>query len=207
MFSKKNMIDKNLKNDLLESFKELYFFEFQRKDSINSGSNFLLALSAIYGSIIVFYVNSLPILNASLTSIFFYILLALSLIFFCCSLYHFTKFLSGLDYQYISYPHEILQYLNNLSEYNKDVTSNKELDIPEEFLDFMIEQTSTSAETNSEANNNKISNYNSTIRYLLISLLLLMITSVPFFINKYENNNSSEENIEEQIQTEANEHG
>jgi hypothetical protein len=34
-----------------------------------------------------------------------------------------------------------------------------------------------------------------------------MITSVPFFINKYENNNSSEENIEEQIQTEANEHG
>jgi hypothetical protein len=201
------MIDKNLKNDLLESFKELYFFEFQRKDSINSGSNFLLALSVIYGSIIVFYLNSLPILNVSLTNISFYILLALSLILFCLSLYHFRKFLSGLDYQYISYPHEILQYLNNLSEYNKDVTSNKELDIPEEFLDFMIEQTSTSAETNSEANNNKISNYNSTIRYLLISLLLLMITSVPFFINKYENNNSSEENIEEQIQTEANEHG
>lgn len=200
-------MDKDFKNDLLDNFKELYFFEFHRKDSINSGSNFLLALTTIYGSIIVFYVNSLPIIKPSLLSCSFYFLFAISLFFFCCSLFHFSKFLSGRDYQYISYPDEILEYLNDLSEYNKNAESIEVSDIPEEFLDMMIDQTAESAKINSKANNNKISSYNSTVSFLLISLLLLVITSVPFFIDKYQNNYSSQKNIEEKIQTDAPENG
>lgn len=193
-------MDKNLKNDLLEKFKELYFFEFQRKDSINSGANFLLALSTIYGSIIVFYFNSLPLFVKSFTSISFYFLLIASLLFFGLSLLHFRKFLSGRDYQYISYPDEILEYLNELSEYNKKVQIEEEADVTEEYLDMMIDQASESAKINFKANNNKMLSYNNTVRFLLISLLLLMITSVPFFIDKYEKENSLQENTSISIQ-------
>jgi hypothetical protein len=193
-------MNKTLKNDLLEKFNELYYFEFQRKDSINSGSNFLLALSTIYGSIIVFYLNSLPLLEISLKSISFYILLVGSLVFFCLSLIHFRKFLSGRDYQYISYPNEILEYLKELSEYNRKAEIGEESDIEEEFLDMMLNQTSESAKINSKANTNKVLSYNNTVRFLLISLLLLLITSVPFFINKYQDQYSTKKETTISIQ-------
>lgn len=180
-------MDLDLKQDVLKKFKELYFFEFRRKDSINSNSNFLLALFTIYGSILVYYFNSLPKFEIAFSKISFFLLLTISLIFLGISVFHLTYFLSGRDYQYVSDPEKIRNYLNEVSEFNDNIGEEEGLDLEEEFYDLLLDQITESVTINSKANRNKITSYNSTSRNLYISLLLLTLTSIPFFVNKYQN--------------------
>ncbi len=179
--------DKSFKKDILEKFKDIYFFEFQRKDQINTGINFLVVLYTIYGSSIVYLLNSLPKFRCDLIIIPFYVFLLFSVIFLFTSIYYFSQYFSSREYQYISYPPKIMKYLEEINEHNTDVHSNSDrIDLEDEFYELLIKQFGESAEYNSKVTQNKTKEYRQTVKWLFMSLIFIVFTSIPFYINKYQ---------------------
>lgn len=172
--------------ELLQFYQYYYHFELEEKNKINSRLNFPLAIITLIMGIVSFYLNDLPYLKIGGLEIFFYsvfICLILSIIF---SFYFFIRCFYRYPYEYISTTFEINNYLNNLREYNKTVPKNSQVIIEKEFEDFLMDQYVNYATNNTKNNERKSKYLHNTHTSLIIALIFVVLTSIPFYIIKYK---------------------
>lgn len=171
---------------LLDFYKELYYFELDRKDKINSYLSFPLAILVLIIGVVSYFLNNLPSfnINSILSNLFHLFLICLS-VNILCSLYYFIKSIYGYGYGYIATATEIDSYIKKLEEYNKEAPTKQRENIETAFEELLLKQYSEYSSINSKNNDTKSRCLHNTSKSLVIALIFIILSSVPFFILKY----------------------
>jgi len=184
-----------IREKLLEHYKESYYFELDRKDKISSNLNLPITILVLVAGVLSYYLNNLPNLDFSLKSAFLCFLLFSLFVSICFSFYYLYRCLTNYTYGYVSSTEEIDKYINQIHEYNTQVDENRKIDTEDEFVDFLIEQYSKCASMNSQNNKRKTGYLRSTSVSLLIAVIIMTVSAFPFFILKY-NSSSQVQKVE-----------
>lgn len=170
------------KEELLSFYKDSYINEINRKDSLNARLSFPLAIfTLLIGAMSYFFNNIFP-LNFDFMTIIFCFFFTFLFILITTSLYHLYKSLFGYEYAYIADLKEIDSSIQEFIKYNAKLTdSSQQINIDDEFTDFLLKQYTESTSINRKNNKFKTIHFIKTLRLLFASIILLFATAIPFF--------------------------
>lgn len=172
------------KEELLTFYKDSYVNEINWKDSLNARLSFPLAIFTLLIGAMSYFLNNIFLLKFNLdfmTVIFWFFFTFLS-VSIASSLYHSYKSLFGYEYAYIADLKEIDSSIQEFIKYNAKLTdSSQQINIDDEFTDFLLKQYTESASMNRKNNKLKTIHFVKMLRGLFVSVVLLFITAIPFF--------------------------
>jgi len=175
-----------IEEKLLNLFKESYYFELDRKDKINANLNFPITILVLVVGVLSYYLNNLPNLNHDFTSVIFYISVFALIVNICFCFYFLYRCFTGYGYDYVSPTTEIDRYVNDIHKYNSQVDEKGKMNVDHELTALLIEQYCRCATTNSQNNIRKTGYLRSTSVSLLCAVIIVAISTFPFFILKYQ---------------------
>lgn len=170
---------------LFEHYKETYYREFKRKDSLNSSINIPLTIITLLVGVLAFFINNLPNNILSLSVIFFYIFLLGFMFFLIFSVYFFIRSIFNHTYGYIPNSVSIDKYYNELSRYNSRVKELNKIEIDNEINNLLKEQYCKFSKFNYESNNKKSGYIHHTTLFLILGIIFSSCCGIFYFVNKY----------------------
>ena len=163
-------------------YKELYFKENERRQEVLNSLNIPIAIITALSSATYFFITSFDYkVETFLTGIFSCLILitGLCLLFAIYFLIRaFSDFTKGYGYSVIPYTGELYDWNKNLEDYYE---GNKDL-AKEHYSKFITENLAKHTEHNRYVNDKKYGYIYRSKKFLIISLVLTLITLVPFWL-------------------------
>jgi len=103
-----------------ELFKDMYYFELDRKEKLNAKVNLPITIIMLICGAIVYFTRSINMFGIDLISIFFWILYAGLLISTIITVYYICRSFYDYPYEYIPTASDFEKDINNLQEYYED---------------------------------------------------------------------------------------
>ncbi|OGS18805.1 MAG: hypothetical protein A3J83_05740 [Elusimicrobia bacterium RIFOXYA2_FULL_40_6] len=176
----------DFKNNLLDYYKELYYYEIDRKNSLESSFFYRVTIITLLFSTIVFILNNLPICEQSniYLVIFFWTALCICGIASLISLFFLIK--SQYNYGYIQIPtsEEIENYRKKIVDYNNNPNTKCKIDFQKDLEDLLSQEYSKSTHVNATNNDKKSKYMHKMSTGLIFAIIFLLISAIPFFILK-----------------------
>lgn len=172
--------------DYLNFYKELYFKENERRQDVNSALNIPLAVITALSSGTYFLITSFDYIIESFLSIIFILLMIFTGISLLISIYFliraFSDFSKGYEYSGIPYVNELYDWHQELEDYSK------RYDLADDFTDenfekFLLKNLVKHTAHNMYVNDKKLKNIYLSKKFLIVSLVLIFISLVPFGYN------------------------
>ena len=175
--------------DILDLYKEHYFFEINRRHQLTSQLSIPIGILIILGGLGAYISKNISICSKNM-KILFIVLLVISTLFFILTIYYLIRSYYGYTYRYIPTPKEIDDYRKQLKEYHERVGNSEERVIIE-IKEFLTERYAISTHKNTWNNDSKsgfLHKANTALIYTLLSLLLN--ASLFFWINSNNHANN-----------------
>lgn len=174
----------NEENYLHSFYKEIYFHELNRKDTINARLNFPVALlTLVVGGDWYLLNNFVPTSNIYL-DLPFYGLTFLAFICLVRSAVYLVRCIFGYKYSYIADTQKIDNYKSELVKYNEEIASDSKINIQGEVINLLTEQFCRCSSINSKNNFLKSTLFQNTLMWLVIATSLLALSTAPFLVVK-----------------------
>ncbi len=191
--------------DLIQKIaKERYQREHDRKDQINNSLAIPITVVVALIGVAGYFLINIPLNVIFVSPVWIKIVfITLILIMLCLAYYliqafrFFNKVFAGLDYGYIPTPKEMKEYAEEKRKYYKkyfkmdknQIEQAIERDIQSALLDEYCEHT----EMNVDSNNNKIFFLTKVKKSIIIALVFLSISAIPFIVLHYQGQTKDEE--------------
>jgi len=166
-------------NDILDHFKEHYFFEISRKHQLTNSLSIPIGVLVVLGGAISFFIHQIDYSSEPVIFLF-YLLIAVSLFFFLRTMYFLVRSYHNFKYRYIPSSDEALSYYNELKGYysKHSITPDNSTS---DFEDFLIERYSKCANDNTWSNDSKTAFLHKANNSLITTLICVAICSIPYF--------------------------
>ena len=158
----------------LDLYKELYFFEWQRKELIAGGVGALPAtLTFILSGAVVYYLNNLPA-GSGVSSVVFWVTFVVGSACLLVSCVCFAMVMLRAERAYLAPYDEIEKYHRKLEEYNDASSTGQKNVVDQKFERTLLDQFCHCAAKNHRLNNRKAGLKGIGISFLLGSLVFLV---------------------------------
>lgn len=174
------------KNEILKQVKEFYYFEIEQKSKLDLKVKLPLTILFVLFGVVAYFIQNLSYFPNNLVTLVFYFLFILCVIFLIITCVFLIKSFHGYDYDYMPtgtlYENDIEKiknyykdsYFNNLNnEQKNDLIDN---DIYQYLYDNFIDCINTNFNSNFRKNKMLFR----TNIFLIISVVLLFLSSIPF---------------------------
>ncbi len=168
--------------NLLDLYKEHYFFEINRRHQLTSQLSIPIGILTVLGGLSAYIVKN-NFMCSDDKKLLFAVLLSISSLFFIITIYYLIRSYYGYTYRFIPSPKDINDYKKQLSDYHKKLGSSEEK-VELELEEFLIERYAIAAHENTWNNDSKsvfLHKANTALIYTLISLLLN--ASLFYYVN------------------------
>lgn len=176
----------DLERELLERHREMYYFEHEQKNKIDTSLSIRTALLGILIGVFTYVTLNLPDYSCSTISRTFYILYFLTYIPIILTIFFIFKTLVSREYRYayLPEPEDIKQYFDNLRSHYEDEFYQRESRedlLREDYYKFFINRFSEEATVNTFINARK-SMYRVRATYALFSSWIILFCSLFLFV-------------------------
>ena len=179
------MKEDSFDDELFHFFKSSYETEFTRRDKLSDRINLGVTLLTILGGLVAFYLSSFKLTPFCAIYLLFYAPLISGIVLMSISLWYFGLAIAkGRKYRYISHPHTLSQYVENMRAANKPLDQTTEKQIRSEFIQTVSGQYQVCTTLNFYVNTERQKKFLNGLKFATWSLALLLVTSLPFFIFK-----------------------
>lgn len=186
------------KDFLLHLFGKMYYWELERKDKLNMSLALPGGIIVLIVSVIVYFLKSIPLNREGTITIIFFEALILLVISSLISIYFLVRAYFGHKIGFIFTTQEISDYHSELTDYYTSISSNSVEDLVlDDLSEELLSQYSIYTDANINTNDRKSGFLHKSIVMLICSLILLLITSVPFYFIYQEDNYFKPKNIQE----------
>jgi len=170
------------KQKLLKLYQNAYEFEHQRKDVFNSRLGFPLTVMMIVVGAIVYLLNNSDFSELSWKKTIMLILMIPAIIAAGVAFYFLIRCIYKYTYRYVANTLLIDDYLNKVQIYNEKASDK--IDINVELDELLIEQYRDCAAANNLNNKRKSGYFVRTIISIIISVIFIVLSYVPFLVDK-----------------------
>ena len=171
------MASSTFKEELLEFYKECYYFEMKRKDKIRQQLGLAVAVLALLCNIISYYFSNFNFHPFICSHLWFYVPFIIGASFAIIAFIYLIRYFYIEEYAYIPTPKAIRDAINEGMEQSKS-----EDDVKDFYIEKLSKQYSKCA-THNRRNNKKRSEYVlHSLNCSLISILSLLLTFPGFFL-------------------------
>ena len=173
----------NLSKYTEELFKEMYWKEIERKDKINSQLSLPAGILLALAGVGAYYIRNSPSSHSGLWNISFIVLSAFLCISIVIAVYYFFRaYHLGYAYRYIPTPNEIYRYALDLKSYYESIQeSNIDKMVENDVRGFLTAKYSEHCTENTLNNDDKSKYLYRTNVAILISLIILFFSLIPFY--------------------------
>lgn len=167
--------------DLLDLYKQSYYFELQRKEELNRSLSIPMGLVTVLAGAILFYLRNLP--NGPLDALggVFLLLLGVTVLAAFVAIGYIARAWTGHEYVYLWTPKEIEEQRAKLQRYFEqypDAPPGAE----KALADLLRTRFAECADLNTRTNDRKaFLRYNGN-RYIIAATVAIMVGAVPFFM-------------------------
>lgn len=182
------------KMDRYELYKDLYFFEIDRKQKLTNGLGIPIGFATVLASAIFFYLREFNF-SQNFTTLAFLGLLTFALFKLGRGIYFIIKSNYDYSYRYLPKGEELEDYfLKNLGHNEKLEKYNKKNDLKDidhlekssnEFKSFLIRKFVHANQKNGQNNRNKSEYMHSASGCLIYAFVIISISAVPYFIQEH----------------------
>jgi len=173
----------------LEFYKELYHKENERRQEVLTSLNIPIAIITALSSGTYFFITSFDYSIESFLSGIFITLISLTGISLLFAIYFliraFSDFTKGYEYSGVPYAQELYDWNKNLEEYFETYKNDKSL-ATEHFESYLMENLVKHTEHNMYVNDKKHGYIYRSKKFLILTLVLMLITLVPFGYNYFK---------------------
>ncbi len=194
-----------MKNDFLEKlfefYKDIYFYELERKDKLLQQVGLAIAILTIIGNLIGYFLKGFCLVEFLWSDLPFYSCFIVGLIFTVISFWFVVSSLSyGFYYGYISTPKEIQNALTQIDSYNETVTGKDVIDGENAFYINTIDQFTEYADRNFKNNTKRYGYIFWGFRYAIFALIALILAFPGYqLLNKRFPGNATTVNIKDEV--------
>ena len=165
---------------LIELYKEMYYFELKRKDTLNSSLGLPIGIVTILAGGVLYYVQNLPALSLDVWTIGFFVTFFLGSICLAVATLFLVLALWNHEYSYLPTPSEIEAYRKALVQYyeqNPAVLPGLE----EDFRSFLCLQLCKHVEQNTRSNDSKSGYLHVGLGWVIGAIIFLAVSIGPFY--------------------------
>ncbi len=170
-------------------YKDLYFKENERRQEVLNSLNIPIAIITALSSATYFFITSFDYNIESFLTGIFISLISITGICLLFSIYFliraFSDFTKGYEYSGIPYAKELYDWNKSLEDYYQEHEGNKDL-AKDHYLKFITENLVKHTEHNMYVNDKKHGYIYRSKKFLIISLVLTLITLIPFGYNYFK---------------------
>lgn len=170
-------------------YRELYYFEHERKERINTNRSTPIAILTVLSGVLIYYAQNFPVLDYDIFSILFIVFGVLASYSIVRSIFFLHKTFFEFSYDYLISPKEIDDVSSELRVYYNEpetLSNLGEIDIEAQIIDdiqYMVTgHYKKSTNNNIESNDNKQHSVNMCLKWIFRSLVLLILSMLPFYI-------------------------
>lgn len=167
-------------NELLGFYKEMYYFELQRRDRLASALTLPIGIVVIIVGGLLYYVPRLPPLSADPWIMAFFVTFGLGVLSTITAVYFLARSAWNHAYGYIPTPSEIEAYRQALVQYyreNPGVAPGVDTD----FESFLSSQFLSHTERNTLSNDRRSAYLHRGLCGILLAIIFLALSIVPFY--------------------------
>lgn len=182
----------------LEIYKEIYQKEIERRGELNNDVSIPIGIISILATGYFFYISNFDfklydnLLLHKLNTLFFVILLTIGVIILLKSIYFllksYTLFRKKNIYYYLASPNEIEKYYCDYEKYFIDTGSlsdEAKLKANDELEKYFILAYNRTSMNNTSINDERATYLHNSKRYIVYSLIILLIAFLPYMINNF----------------------
>ena len=184
-------------------YRDNYLLEFEVKERLEKSASNSITILVILGSIVSLFVNEIKNTDYSFLSIIFISLLSISATSFLASLYFIIKALYNYVYMYAPTSSELKKYHSELLTYHSNETNASVL-AKNDLEAYIIGEYAANAHTNFQRNGQKSAFIHLTNTYIIVTIILLLLTAVPYFVKTFKNDNHQKVEIINHNETKEN---
>ena len=162
----------------LDLHKELYFFEWNRKEQLASAANLPVALLTVLAGGVLFLVQSFPY-SADLATALFITLAAGSAASQVCGVYFLIRSLYGYWYEQIPAPDKLQGYFEELAQYHESVRSEDD-EIQRDFDSYLQQRLAEATVANRENNTRTAGALHKATGSIVFALVFAGLSFVPY---------------------------
>ena len=180
----------------------MYYWELERKDKLNLSLTIPGGVIVLIISVIIYFLGSVPMNREGIiTTIFFgtLILLGTTTIF---SIYFLVRAYFGYKIGFIDTTEELSDLQKNLTNYHKLMSSKSIEDmVLNDLGEELLSQYSKYTDANTNTNDRKSGFLHNSLIAIIFSLILLLVTSIPYYFiyqeDHYLKNKNTQKNSQE----------
>ena len=167
-----------------ELFKEMYYYEQERKDRISARVLYPTTIVIVLGGVIGFYIANYNYLVISVLNIIFSLLTIGIFICTIISIYCLIRANFGYSYAYIATPEGIDEYIKEMNDYYEQTEEpNRERQVMNKTSNILKTQFIENGTKNRKNNNRRTEFIYYAIRWIVLGLIFLL-ASLPIFCIK-----------------------
>lgn len=188
--------------------KEMYYFEIDRKDKLNSKLTIPLSVTVLLFGIISYFLKNIFYISTDYTSVIFLFLFFIILVYAIRTVYFLIKSFFRYTYNYLPTASVIDNDIKNVIKYYKsDYFETYDNDkiivmINTRVEEIIIENYIECIDQNILSNDLKNEYISKSVNSIIIMMIVIFITSVPYFV-KVSNTNSQLFNTNVKIEKEC----
>ena len=162
----------------LKLHKELYFFEWNRKEQLALSANLPVGLLTVIAGGILFLVQSFPY-GSDLASIVFLLFASSSTIFLIAGIYFLIRSLHGYWYEQIPPPDRLQAYFDELNQYHAALKHASE-EAQQDFDEYLQKRLAEAAAVNRANNTRTAGALHNTTRSIIFAVVFSGLSFVPY---------------------------
>ena len=177
-----------------ELFKDMYYFELDRKEKLNSKVNLPITIIILICGTIVYFTRSINMFGIDLISIIFWFLYAVLLISTIFTVYYICRSFYDYPYEYIPTASDFEKDINNLQEYYEDpyfedIEKDKKQELLQNDINRLIaDNYKKCIDKNIISNDIKTEYLLRSSAGIIVTIIALILCSIPFFLKLSEYN-------------------
>ena len=175
-----------------ELFKDMYYFELDRKEKLNSKVNLPITITILICGAIVYFSKSINMFGIDLISILFWFFYAGLLISTIITVYYICKSFYDYPYEYIPTASDFENDINNLQEYYEDpyfddIEKDKKQELLQNDINKLIaDNYKKCIDKNIISNDLKTEYLLRSSAGIIVTIIALILCSIPFFLKLNE---------------------
>lgn len=178
-----NIGEKTFKEELLDFYKENYYFEIERNNKYLNKISFIVVILTITLNIGLYYYGSFQHVSYTSSQLWFYAFYTMAICSWGFSLWKIARtFLTTKEMKssYIDTSESFKKYVSDGEEYNNLVEDSLKYNVREDFFETLSEHYSKSATVNRKNNEYRATSILTALKASLWSMIFIIL-SAPFF--------------------------
>ncbi len=167
--------------EVFEFYKELYFFELDRRDRLNSAVALPVAVLTLIVGAIVYYLDNFPA-SDTLAGIIFLVLLGAVMASTSLAIFHLIRGRYNYEYYHLPRTSDIDEYRFDLKKCYEEAGEGISGEFEEAFLDFLIGEFVLAGHVNAGNNKTKSGELHKSINFIIGALVSLVLRAFPFYL-------------------------